>query len=393
MTRINFVTPGLIDLNVIQVMGVSVKVNDNPIGYFGTGLKYALAILLRTGHTITMNRGGEFFEFHAVPTKIRGESFDIIHMNDKALPFTTDLGRNWDVWQAYRELHSNTLDEAGIITDFDLHPTIHKLRASSEYTAFYIEGHDIVKAYNNRDEIFLTSEPLSADSSIEVHAGATSYIYYRGVRAGTLSKMSQNTYNILEPMSLSEDRNLESEYAVRSKISQRLPKQDCIEVHESYITAKNTFESDLVLSRYEPAPAFLNLVKGHGANAIASARSVLKYTQGSEDVHEIFKPSQASESDLDTCLKLITKLGCDLKREDFTIVRNLGEDVFGFYKPPTKEIFIDSKTLDMGNDFLAATLYEEWLHKVYGFSDESRSMQNFLFQRLIKLAHHLKSSN
>lgn len=62
-----FANAGLIDLDVIRVMGVSVKTGPNPIGYFGTGLKFALSTLLRTGHRVVMTRGGERIEFTARP--------------------------------------------------------------------------------------------------------------------------------------------------------------------------------------------------------------------------------------------------------------------------------------------------------------------------------------
>ena len=43
-----FQNKGLIDVHAISIMGVSVK-EDNSIGFFGTGLKYAIAVLLREG--------------------------------------------------------------------------------------------------------------------------------------------------------------------------------------------------------------------------------------------------------------------------------------------------------------------------------------------------------
>ena len=48
MTRaVAFRTPGLIPIEAFTSTGVNVKIHDNPIGHFGTGLKYAVAVLLR----------------------------------------------------------------------------------------------------------------------------------------------------------------------------------------------------------------------------------------------------------------------------------------------------------------------------------------------------------
>jgi len=45
-----FGNDGGLDLQAAMTFGVSAKETNNPFGQFGTGLKYAVAILLRTGH-------------------------------------------------------------------------------------------------------------------------------------------------------------------------------------------------------------------------------------------------------------------------------------------------------------------------------------------------------
>ena len=52
-----FENPGEIDPVAIITFGINVKESDHPIGFFGTGLKYALAILLREGQPITIQSG------------------------------------------------------------------------------------------------------------------------------------------------------------------------------------------------------------------------------------------------------------------------------------------------------------------------------------------------
>ncbi|WP_198164368.1 hypothetical protein, partial [Bradyrhizobium jicamae] len=61
-----------IDLNAIALMGVSVKTGASPIGYFGTGLKFSIATLLRTGHEVTLIRNGETIPFTVNHEVIRG---------------------------------------------------------------------------------------------------------------------------------------------------------------------------------------------------------------------------------------------------------------------------------------------------------------------------------
>jgi hypothetical protein len=65
---------GEIDAASIRTFGVSVKEGENPIGFFGTGLKYALAILLRTGHKVTIQSGTSKHRFALKDVKIREET-------------------------------------------------------------------------------------------------------------------------------------------------------------------------------------------------------------------------------------------------------------------------------------------------------------------------------
>ena len=95
-----FENPSEIDIRSISTFGVSVKEGDNPIGFFGTGLKYAIAVLLRTNHGITIQSGETVVEFGTRRESVRGQDFDFITMSiNGAAPlpmgFTTELGKTW----------------------------------------------------------------------------------------------------------------------------------------------------------------------------------------------------------------------------------------------------------------------------------------------------------
>ena len=116
---VTFHNPGEIDLRVISTMGVNVKPdNDAAIGYFGTGLKYAIAVLLRHRQQVVVWSGWRRVELTATTETIRGKDFAVVNMRDgdgpwQSLGFTTELGRNWTLENAYRELYSNCKDEGG----------------------------------------------------------------------------------------------------------------------------------------------------------------------------------------------------------------------------------------------------------------------------------------
>lgn len=103
-----FENDGEIDPQLIALIGVNVKQSDNAIGFFGTGLKYAVACCARWGETMTVQSGMAEFRFHAEDTVISGHTFSIISMRSRVdtlrLGFTTELGKQWEPWMVYRML-------------------------------------------------------------------------------------------------------------------------------------------------------------------------------------------------------------------------------------------------------------------------------------------------
>ena len=57
MTYVIFENPGTLDPRALTIMGLNAKENDNPIGYFGTGFKYGVAIALREGCNVIIQDG------------------------------------------------------------------------------------------------------------------------------------------------------------------------------------------------------------------------------------------------------------------------------------------------------------------------------------------------
>src|ERR1700676_3943518 len=98
MTYVVFENPGEIDAAAIATFGVSVKESDNPIGFFGTGLKYALAILLRTGHKVSIQSGERAHAFSLQEVTIRSFPFSVVCMDGAPMGFTDAVGKTWVVW-------------------------------------------------------------------------------------------------------------------------------------------------------------------------------------------------------------------------------------------------------------------------------------------------------
>lgn len=373
---IYFSNAGTIDLDTIRTMGVSVKDNDNPIGFFGTGLKYAIATLLRTGHIVSLYTNGETIQFRTRPKEIRGKSFDMIYMGDEQLGFTTDLGKTWEVWQAYRELYSNAMDEHGQVGGV----------FKENDTVFTVEGPEIADVHAQRGKIFLQNEPWIIGDGVEVHRGKSSYVYYRGVRVHKLIKPTRFTYNLTCHMQLTEDRTLASQYDMNYKLGTRLPRITdpafCTKIvdpdwdgHEASCDFSDC---------HDPSEEFLDALEKHRANArmkdrnkdmLHRHRKITNWDQFELDREQSYTVNEA-------CAMLRT-LNCLVSPSDFTFVENLGPGIYAQAKDG--KMLITRQTIANGRDFLAITMYEEWIHDTMGYPDESRGMQQFLFDKILEL--------
>ena len=286
---------GEIDIDVIKTMGVNVKENESAIGYFGTGLKYAIAVFLREGIKMQLWIGDNHYEFYSETKTIRGKDFEMCKMrgpyDSVDLGFTTDLGRNWKVWQAYREIHSNCLDEHGEIYRDT------KAFGEAGCTTFAID--DI-----NTDGIFLhqmDNELLWANEQIAIYQGESDCIYYRGIRAKDLDKPSLYTYNIKRQCDLTEDRLLCYDWDVQYAINDAVARMENEGIIKTVITAgRDRFESTLNMRHWtnnKPSEKFMSIAHAHSKDVNYSAREYAKQ-------HAPAAPKTRKEKHLDCLAQL-----------------------------------------------------------------------------------------
>ena len=213
-------TPGLIDIRSFTVFGINSKPNSkNPIGRFGTGLKYAVAVLCREGCEVTVWIGENPHVFFTKTKVFRDKEFAQLYMRRRRgitakwmateLPYTTEYGKDWQVWMALRELHSNTLDEGGksyaqLIDD----PNPDGFPGQ---TRIVVTGQKYEEAFDKLFEVFMPN--ASGGHLTQVVPQPSKVVYFRGLRAMDLKEPSVLTYNINESMVLTEDRTIKEPYS------------------------------------------------------------------------------------------------------------------------------------------------------------------------------------
>lgn len=385
-----FQNSGLIDMAAVTTMGVSVK-NDGAIGYFGTGLKFAIATILRNKCALTIHRGLEAFAFTSEEIIIRGEPFDRVCMNGEPLGFTTTLGRDWEPWMAFRELASNCRDEGGRYWKFasDEQMTAAALPLDG-HTTIAVEGEKMMEVWPERHTIMLESEPMLANDHIEVREGESCFVYYRGVRIFTAPRPTAFTYNILGKLELTEDRTAKNWYELEIKLERGIGAIEDHGILRRMLTCGDGFhEHRIDVPRYGmPGEAFREISReiGMGKETIKTANpAAVRFARDSaiadmQEGHGVeMEPSQAKM--LEKALTMLEAGGFPIRDFPVIVLSTLGPAIHGMAKDG--KIFLSILPFEKGTREVAATLLEEFAHLKSGESDCTRGFQNWLFDQLL----------
>lgn len=383
MATTSLINAGLIPLEAITTMGINAKEGENPIGFFGTGLKYAIASLLRTGQGVSIWRGLERYDFAPEGATIRGKEFEFIVMRgpegEQRLGFTTHLGATWEMWQVFRELFSNCLDEGGDLFLSEVDP-------AEDHTCIQVTGEAFAEAARGRERYFLATEPLFKGTLVDIHPSRSTGLYYRGVLVGSLPMGAGFTYNLKTGMDLTEDRTLKARWQADSHIAYTI--ENCTDraLIERILVGAGDYENALDLSQPGPdlAEVVLALTERMGLTAVSptARKGAERWAQREARVKDAVL-SRREIADIAEAKAFLKAIGYEITAP-VTIAETLGPDVFGMAKDG--KIFIAKIAITRGGNFLIGTLLEEHLHITHGFHDESRRFQDFLIDLVVKFA-------
>lgn len=399
-----FQNPGLIDLMAVKTMGVNVKVTPGAFGQFGTGLKFAVATILRGGGSITIYRGVKAHRFTLQPTDIRGESFDVVCLDGESIGFTTQLGKNWEPWMVLRELGCNALDEAGHFwlaspdgNTVDPHrenkPKRGSDRGTKTKTTIAVEWPALDDAYAMRDKLFLEGEAIYADEHIRVLPGTSQFLYYRGIRAYKLDKPSVLTYDVMDTQVLTEDRTLASIYAANSRIADALLKMtneqalnDVVTCGEGYHEQRvNLAERDWI----KPSKEFLTTVasaRERGDKMLESAVAVLrKYMRRTRSSSVVASYTEKYRDRLQFALDSLDEVGITFTSRQHIV--EVPGDHMGDALSSVEDgiIYISSDLVSEGNPLvIAEELIKRWvdLKQVWTADDAVRLLAPLLINNV-----------
>ncbi len=381
-----FKNEGILDINSIITFGVSVKEKENAIGFFGTGLKYAIAVLLRNGCDISIKAGEDVYDFGTEELIVRGKSFPIITMNGKPLSFTTEYGKTWELWQAARELYSNCIDEGGTVTN--------EMEDNFHGTQVVVLGGAFELVWKERHTFLLSAPVLWANDRLEVCEGPSEYAYYQGIRAYTLPTKSKFTYNLKTHQKLTEDRALANWWGAQWDITWNIAKCDDKELLErviinhpdeqEWLEAGFNFENTTTGSVLNELVGFHIRNKTEGLNKTllkeAMNRSLLESTP--EEFSHNLSPEDVTT--IKDAIEMVLRAGFDTTAYTIGLVESLGEGETSW--AAGDKIYVSRLAMDAGAKKVAAIILLSILKIENELYTESAEMQDFLLDLVIKLA-------
>lgn len=186
-------------VTAIQMIGASVKTTTDPIGLYGSGVKYAMAQAIRENIPIKIADKGKVYTLQSKLKAFRGEDFDMVCLKSSTgkmheTGITSDFGKeDWeDDWYIFREFYSNMLDENGSMEIVD------SVQTSDS-------GVDVFLPYNRFRECVDKIGDHFTEREWDVRPG-TGRCFKRGVYVGSLDEDVK--FDIQADIELNESRSM-----------------------------------------------------------------------------------------------------------------------------------------------------------------------------------------
>lgn len=417
---------GLLETDALSLLGASTKRFDNDkIGQFGSGNKYALSYFLRNNISVRIFSGINEVNIGIKHKVFRNQDFNVITINGNETSMTTDFGYEWKLWEAIRELYSNAIDEG--LTYFGVINT-DTIEGVDENTRIYIECTSEVDDFmlNIDDYLALKLKPIFENNGDKIYNKHSSSccIYYRGIRCLDTNLKSLFDYDFHD-IKINESRTVKYSWSVGEHMWDLLFK--CKDVNIISIILSNIHNKEYIENNIDSSmvsiPSMYNQqtwINAVGNNLICPTnlsgyveddeRPVTYFLPGRlydvliKFLGEIHKPRALKlTSDgtiykkvhLDALMRADLNKALDFFKEcnspiEYAIEVVSFENDLIMGKAENDTILLSEKVFNRGVHRVASVLLEEQLHLKTGEYDLTRAFQNEIFDFVI---NYMKKAN
>jgi hypothetical protein len=410
---IEFANKGEVPINAFKLLGASSKRNDSSkIGYFGTGLKYALAVLLREGIPFKVYAGEKEVKISTRKTKFLDQEINVITVNGEKTSITVEAGINWEPWFAIREIYSNNLDEGGTMKPFQ------SMKPEAGTTKIYVGIDEKVQQFTeNWAQYFSnTRTVLFENPHYKILQKANKdflTVFRRGICTYQNRKTSLFDYDVVR-LGINESRVAEHDYEARQRCAEALACCTNAEVLTEFMNCDVekyaekdsdwwTYIFDEFNCEYRISDTWLEVFKdkrivpteyggfyGMTENSVAlPERLCKKLYERFGDKLQIMGATKEAYIILDKkpttivepAMKLLEKVGFGYPMEKVRWAKFKDEGVLGLADGGLVLLSEKLDSIAYSNDILEV-LFEEVAHTKSGKSDNTRGFQDYI----IKLA-------
>ncbi len=207
-----------IEENAFKLLGACTKRGDSSkIGYFGSGLKYAIAVLLRENIGLKVFSGKKEIHIGLESQMFREQAFNVITICGEKTSLTTSMAVDWKTWQAIREILCNALDE-----EKPSHALVEKIEPEDGITSFYIplENKDTQDIIDNWDKYFAQNRTAIAGDCCKIYESNNDIVnvYRKGIRCWDEPYESLYDYDF-NKLDITESRTVKYTFQVTEGIA------------------------------------------------------------------------------------------------------------------------------------------------------------------------------
>ncbi len=406
-----------IDENAFTLLGACTKRDDsNKIGYFGSGLKYAIAVLLRENIEFKVFSGEKEIVIGLESQLFREQAFNVITVNGKKTSLTTSMGVDWKIWQAIREIFCNALDE----TD-STHGIVEEIIPKDGVTSFYLPvgNEEIQQILNSWDNYFSFNRTQIAGDCCKIFHSLndTTNIYRKGIRCHDSSFHSLYDYDFSK-IRINESRTIKYTWEINEGIAQlwgvyATPQMitnlismykehnshDCQENYADWNYANfsdvwKTYFQDKILIPQDFAGHFPGILRK--SNSVILPNKLIRRLKkqfgdaiqtASQEIDDsgsfcITKPNEKQTFLLKECMDFFEEVKLTIPYDIKIGVFNK-KAIYGIAK--NGNIILSTTVFEQGKKMIATAILHEWAHLESEENDETRGFEMYLTNQILTL--------
>jgi len=398
----------------LSLMGVSSKRDDDTkIGFFGSGNKYAIALMMREKIPFRIFSGKTEMKITTKKVMFREKLYEQILINGEPTSLTTAMGPDWEPWFAIRELYCNALDEGAATMTVAQKPV-----GLDGSTRVYVGLTGVLEDFfKQRERFILVNEKPEATAKtfygqVSIFPrGAEEFICYRkGIRIYPKNEKKALYWYNFDRIDINESRTYKYEHEINERIASFFAVTNDKTIIEHYLANwKGNVEENAawqythdalsemwhrVLTGRRVYPENLAIHSGdfegkHNsfivpnslADKIADQFPDIEVVgaKGTKQFVEL-EMTAAERQKIDTAVIELREIGYDI-RSDIKLAQTTTDDTIAWYDKVTDTIYHTRRHLN-GIQELKNTFLEEHFHAV-GHNDGQREFVTFLIDELI----------